>query len=1241
MKKIRINELARKLEVKPGVILDLLPELGVQEKKTHSSSVDEEIAVTLRERLAEAGALGSYREGVHGYSQDDEDMADDSPSTEQTANEPATQRVERSRETATAVAEPPRGLEAAARLSDQDRPVEQGKERPETPSRLGQNGSVHPPSARAASTEAGSSAPSSPSIPRFPLRSSESSTAPATPIPPRRIVPPLASPSARVTEKAPMSGAPSVPLTPPIAPGRPSAGTETERSPSRIPLRPPLGPGSTFHPPLAPATAPASPGPAVSQSPVTPPLPSPGAPAAQPITAPPPVSAGPVAPAAREAIIARPAPAIPSSPAANLPTPGTPNIGGSAPSAPASTPASPSASAVSAPSLPSSSGPASPVPGVRAVAVPARPLPQAPAAAGSASPSMPAGPRQPLPAGEAKPRTGPGAPLRQPSVPSAPIRSSAPIAPPQIRFPQAPPTHVVAPGGAGSLGAPSAPAASGGAAPGSPIPPRPTAPRQALTPGAPIAPRPPAANRPQFAGQPAARPVVPPRPDLVQRLKQQTLVRPAIGSGSAPALPPGPRPGAPPPPASLRMPAPGQPLYRGPIRPGQPLMRGPGGPGSPGPPPPGLRRPGMRPMHPTSLRPESAQPIPTDTRRHQGKPVGRGGPRKREDIEEGNLRERVSKRQAFFEPPPIDREITVAEGITVKELSEKLGVKANLVIKKLVEKKIFATINQTMDVKLAEELARDFGASTNQVSYEEETTQDVELAEVDLDLVKRAPVVTIMGHVDHGKTSLLDAIRSTSVAKREAGGITQHIGAYYIEKNNRKIVFIDTPGHQAFTRMRARGAKVTDIVVLVVSADDGVMPQTLEAIDHARAAKVPIIVAINKIDKPDAQPDRVKQQLSDRGLLAEDWGGDTVMTPVSAKTGEGLDLLLELILLVADLQDLKANPGRPALGTVLEAKLDKGRGPVATMLVRNGTLKVGDFFICGALFNKVRAMFDDRGNSVKEAEPSMPVEVIGLESLPEVGDSFQVVSDTSKAKQIVIYREAKARDVAMAKGARVATLDSLHQQFKEGELKDLNIIIKADVGGTAEVLSDTLQQLSNEKVRVRVLRAGVGAITEDDVLLASASEALIIGFNVKQERNAVSTAEQQKVDIRIHSIIYELIDEIQLAMTGLLEPVYKETILGHAEVRETFRISKIGTVAGCFVTDGTIRRDAQMRLLRNGDVVHTGKVDALKRFKNDASEVKNGLECGISLVNFHAINVGDVLEAFTSERIAAVLPPPQ
>ncbi len=790
------------------------------------------------------------------------------------------------------------------------------------------------------------------------------------------------------------------------------------------------------------------------------------------------------------------------------------------------------------------------------------------------------------------------------------------------------------PGASASAGSVTPPSAI----PGAPIPPRPAPARPTLTPGAPIAP-PPRTGRPPLAGQPAARPTVPPRPDLVQRLKQQQQIPPRP-TPTAPAVL---RPGAP----ARPSPAPGQPLYRGPIRPGQPFMRGPGGPGSPGGPgqpgqaPFGQRRPGMRPMHPTTLRPESATPIPAEQqRRHQAKPVGRQPPRKRNE-QEGNLRERVSKRSAAVERPPVDREITMAEGVTVKELSEKLGVKANLVIKKLVEtKKIFATINQTLDVKLAEELAREFGASTNQVSYEEESTQDVELAEETKDLVRRAPVVTIMGHVDHGKTSLLDAIRQTNVAGREAGGITQHIGAYYIERNNRKIVFVDTPGHQAFTRMRARGAKVTDIVVLVVSADDGVMPQTLEAIDHARAAKVPIMVAINKIDKPDAQPDRVKQQLADRGLLAEDWGGDVVMVPVSAKKGENLDLLLEMILLVADLLDLKANPNRPALGTVLEAKLDRGLGPVATMLVRNGTLKVGEFFICGSLFTKVRAMFDDRGNSIKEAEPSMPVEVIGLDSLPEVGDSFQVVSDTSKAKQIVIYREAKARDVAMAKGARVATLDSLHKQFKEGQLKDLNLIIKADVGGTAEVLSDSLQQLSNDKVRVRVLLTGVGAITESDVDLASASEGIVIGFNVKPERNAQARADHEKVEIRQHSIIYELIDEMKLAMTGLLDPVYKETIQGHAEVRETFKITKIGTVAGCYVSDGAIRRDSQIRVLRGRDVVHTGRIEALKRFKNDASEVKNGVECGISLAGFNNIEAGDVLEAFTMERVAVELPVP-
>ena len=732
--------------------------------------------------------------------------------------------------------------------------------------------------------------------------------------------------------------------------------------------------------------------------------------------------------------------------------------------------------------------------------------------------------------------------------------------------------------------------------------------------------RPPA--KPNLAGQPAARPIVPPRPDMVAR-----LARPPGGPPAAPAMP---RPGMPATrPAS---PVPGRPIYTGPVRPGQPLMRGPGGPGT-GPPsgPPGLRGRG-RPMHPTSpLRAEPAT-MPTDPgRRHATKPGTRD--RRREvDHEEGRLRP-MSRRAEAFTPPPIDREITIAEGVTVRELSEKLGIKATLVVKRLMEKKILATINQTLDVKLADELARDFGASTNKVSYEEETTHDIQQTEVELDREKRPPVVTIMGHVDHGKTSLLDAIRSAHVADHEAGGITQHIGAYSVEKNGNRIVFIDTPGHEAFTRMRARGAKVTDIVVLVVAADDGVMPQTLEAIDHAKAAGVPILVAINKIDKPDAQPDRIKQQLSDRGLVWDEWGGDTVMVPVSARTKQNLDLLLEMILLVADMRSLKANPARPAMGFVLEAKLDRARGPVATVLVRNGSLKVGDYFISGSVFGRVRAMFDDHGAPVREVGPSTPAEVLGFESLPEVGDAFQAVTDTAKAKQIVIYRESKARDVAMSKNNRI-TLEQFHDQLKEGEIKELNIILKADVGGTAEVLTDTLQKLSTDKVRIKVLRAAVGAITESDVLLASTSNAIIIGFNVRPERNAQALAEQEKVDVRLHTIIYELADELKKAMTGMLDPVFKEVYKGRAQVREVFRISKIGTVAGCMVQDGTITRDAEIRLLRDNVVIHTGRVIGLKRFKNDASEVKTGFECGISIANFNDIKPGDVIEAFATERVA-------
>jgi translation initiation factor IF-2 len=635
-------------------------------------------------------------------------------------------------------------------------------------------------------------------------------------------------------------------------------------------------------------------------------------------------------------------------------------------------------------------------------------------------------------------------------------------------------------------------------------------------------------------------------------------------------------------------------------------------------------------MHPTTpLPPEPTAVPPADGRRHPTK-AGRAVARERE-IEEGKLHQLGRQRE---EPViALNKEITIGEGITVKELAEKLGIKASLVIKKLVDKKIFATINQTLDVKLAEELAATFGAASSQMTFEEESTWEVELAEDTTAAEPRPPVVTVMGHVDHGKTSLLDSIRSSEVAQHEAGGITQHIGASQVTHNGRKIVFIDTPGHEAFTRMRARGAKVTDIVVLVVAADDGVMPQTLEAIDHAKAAKVPIVVAINKIDKPEAQPDRIKQQLSDRGLLAEDWGGDTVMVPVSAKVRQNLDLLLEMILLVADMQNLRANPSRPGVCTVLEAKLDRGRGPVATILVRNGTLRVGDYFICGTVFSRVRALVNDRGDQVKEAEPSTPVEVLGFESLPEVGETLQVITDTAKAKQIVVFREQKAREVALAKTNRV-TLETLHQQLREGEIKELNLIIKADVGGSAEVLSEMLQKLSNDQVRIKVLHTGVGAITESDVLLASTSDAIVIGFNVRPEKTATAVAEQESVDIRLHTIIYELTQEIKQAMVGLLEPVFREAYRGRAEVRDVFRISKVGTVAGCYVLDGSIARGSEVRVLRDNIVVHTGKIDGLKRFKDDVSEVKSGFECGISLANFNDVKQGDVFEVFVTEKIA-------
>jgi len=599
------------------------------------------------------------------------------------------------------------------------------------------------------------------------------------------------------------------------------------------------------------------------------------------------------------------------------------------------------------------------------------------------------------------------------------------------------------------------------------------------------------------------------------------------------------------------------------------------------------------------------------------------------------------------EPLPITRNITITEGISVKDLAEKLGIRAKDLIARLLARGVFATINQTLEVELATDMARQFGADTSVISFEEQVQQDQETQALAADNeavfneVTRPPVVTIMGHVDHGKTSLLDAIRSTNVAGGEAGGITQHIGAYKVsitDKNSpaygREIVFLDTPGHEAFTRMRARGSKVTDIVVIVVAADDGVMPQTLEAIDHAKAAKVPMIVAVNKIDKPDAMPDRVKKQLADRGLMPEDWGGDTVFVDVSAKAQTNLNLLLEMICLVADLQTLKAIPERSATGTVLEAKLDRGRGPVATVLVQNGTLKTGGNFVVGNIFGRVRAMFDDRGRALETAPPSTPVEILGLEGLPQAGDQFVVVADREKAREISEYREMKAREAQLAKTSRVS-LEGLAEQIKSAGVKELPIILKGDVQGSVEVIGDLLSKLSTEKVKTNVMRSSVGAITESDVLLAAASNAIIIGFNVRPERKAQEMAEQEKVDIRLHSIIYELQDEMKKAMVGLLEPTIKETYLGRAEVRDTFRIPKVGMIAGCYVSDGVIKRDSEVRLLRDNVVVFKGKVSSLRRFKDDASEVRNGMECGIAIQNYGDIKVGDIIEAFVTERIVA------
>jgi translation initiation factor IF-2 len=588
-------------------------------------------------------------------------------------------------------------------------------------------------------------------------------------------------------------------------------------------------------------------------------------------------------------------------------------------------------------------------------------------------------------------------------------------------------------------------------------------------------------------------------------------------------------------------------------------------------------------------------------------------------------------------PPPVTKTITLAEGMTVKDLADKLDLRVKDVLAKLLMKRLMLTINSALDTETATMIAREFGADVQMQSFEEELLQADEGESRKEDLITRAPVVTVMGHVDHGKTSLLDAIRTTRVAEREAGGITQHIGAYHVTINGRDIVFLDTPGHAAFTLMRARGAKVTDIVVLVVAADDGIMPQTKEAIDHARAANVPIVVAINKIDKPNASPEKVKRELTELGLMPEEWGGQTVTVEVSARQKTNIDSLLEMILLSSDILELKANPKRSASGTVLESKLDKGRGPVATVLVQDGTLHVGDTFIAGPIVGRVRALIDDRGKPSKSAGPSTPVEVLGLAGLPGPGDLFQV-ADAAKARHIATFREEQAKSKALgAKGSRL-TLESLQAQIAEGGMKELPIIIKTDVQGSSEVLADTLTKLSDDKVKVRIIHAGVGAVNESDVLLASASNAIVIAFNVKPDRNAEDIAARERVEIRQHSVIYHVTDEMKKAMAGLLDPTYREVRIGIAAVRDIFKTPKFGTIAGCMVTEGRVTRsgDAQARLLRDGAVIYEGKIGSLRRFKDDASEVKAGLECGIGFDKFNDLKVGDVIEVFAKERVLTV-----
>ncbi|MFZ5425381.1 MAG: translation initiation factor IF-2 [Thermodesulfobacteriota bacterium] len=739
----------------------------------------------------------------------------------------------------------------------------------------------------------------------------------------------------------------------------------------------------------------------------------------------------------------------------------------------------------------------------------------------------------------------------------------------------------------------------------------------------------------------------------VKKPKREVPIGPQVRIISMPE----PRAAAParPAPGAARPAGPGGPRPAGP---GGPRPAGPGGarPGGPrpgGPRPGGAGGPGGAPGF------DAKAPVPPtegdDRKRRKDKRVvefggagtddgdrGRGGKKRMGDIQDrtgrggrhpkkkkgGDQVAQIMAAQAQAQPQKaVKRKIRMEEAIRVSEMAKQMNLKAQDLMKVLLSMGMMATINQSLDYETAVLVSAEFGYEVEKVGFDEEQFLVAETADVPEDLKPRPPVVTIMGHVDHGKTSLLDAIRSTNVVMGEAGGITQHIGAYHVTTPGGDVVFLDTPGHEAFTAMRARGAKVTDIVVLVVAADDGVMDQTREAINHSKAAGVPIVVAVNKIDKPGAEPDRVKRELAELGLVPEEWGGETIYAYVSAKQRTGLEELLEMILLQAEVLALKANPDKRAKGHIIEAKLDKGRGPVATVLIEEGTLTQGDAFVCGLFSGRVRAMFDDQGRKIKEAGPAMPVEVQGFEGVPEAGETFSCTEDEKVARRIAEARLHKQRERELGKATKI-TLETFLASRGEAEAQELKLVLKADVQGSQEAITEALNKLSGEKVKVRIIHAGTGAITESDVILASASEAIVIGFNVRPSVKVKDTAERENVDLRFYDIIYKLVDEIKAAMSGMLAPVFKEQYLGQAEVRQTFSVPKIGLVAGCGVLDGKITRNAQVRLLRDGVVVYTGKLASLKRFKDDVKEVTKGYECGMGLENFNDVKVGDVIEAF-------------